>query len=478
MTEKRRRWLIVIGLVVVLVGMVGITAWYKLFREEPQLFASVEEAFKYGSIGNENDEGIPYYVWLILPRAFPEYLPPGGVGYLSLGMAWEEGRETPVGFSKKTIGFPRLGFNCAACHTATYRTSATSARVIVPTGPSSTFDVQGYVRFLASCAQDPRFSADYLLPFVEYNFDLSLVDKLLYRFVIIPRLREGLLEQSARYSWTYERPAWGPGRIDPFNPIKFHEDLLALDPATDSTIGNADMQPLWAMAEQDGYSLHRDGLNTSLTEVVLSGAIGDGARPKTLPFEHLAELEAYLRVVQPPEYPFGRAPNELVDAGGRVFQAECSACHGLGGSRTGTVIPIAEVGTDRHRLDMWTQEAATRYNAYADDEDWDFVAYVKTDGYVAKPLTGIWLQAPYLHNGSVPTLEDLLLPPLERPPTFYRGYDVYDRVKTGFVHDEAAAVHGFLFDISVTGNSNGGHEYGTELSPEEKRALVAFLRTL
>jgi len=47
-------------------------------------------------------------------------------------------------------------------------------------------------------------------------------------------------------------------------------------------------------------------------------------------------------------------------------------------------------------------------------------------------LDGIWLRAPYLHNGSVPTLQDLLNPPNERPQTFHRGYDVFDPVKIGF----------------------------------------------
>ena len=60
-------------------------------------------------------------------------------------------------------------------------------------------------------------------------------------------------------------------------------DQLGLNPDKDRTIGNSDMQPLWNMARHEGYSLHWDGLNNSLTEVVLTGAIGDGATLKTLP---------------------------------------------------------------------------------------------------------------------------------------------------------------------------------------------------
>ena len=82
--------------------------------------ATPEMRFKYGSIGAEHDAGIPYWIFYVLPRMFPEKLPGPG-GYASLGVPWEQGQELPVGFTKKTIGFPRVANNCAVCHTATYR---------------------------------------------------------------------------------------------------------------------------------------------------------------------------------------------------------------------------------------------------------------------------------------------------------------------------------------------------------------------
>src|SRR5262249_18592909 len=110
------------ALVVLLVlgAVVGYGAWALLIRQVPQSFESAEEGFKYGSIGTEDDNGLPYWVWVVLPRVFPEHLPGPG-GYTSLGVVWEEGKETPVGFSKRTIGFPRVGINCALCHSGTYR---------------------------------------------------------------------------------------------------------------------------------------------------------------------------------------------------------------------------------------------------------------------------------------------------------------------------------------------------------------------
>jgi len=99
---------------------VGAFVWWKLFRVVPVEYADDVENFKYGSIGTNPSTGLPYYLWMVLPRVFPEYLPGNG-GYASVGMTWEPGHETPVGFTKMTIGFPRIAVNCAACHSAPFR---------------------------------------------------------------------------------------------------------------------------------------------------------------------------------------------------------------------------------------------------------------------------------------------------------------------------------------------------------------------
>ena len=107
-----------------LIAAVGLLAWYELFREVPVHYADDADHYKYGSIGNEAAGGIPYWVWLALPRVFPQHLPGDG-GYASLGMIFEQGKvegdhsiggEVPIGFSKKTIGFPRVAMSSALPH--------------------------------------------------------------------------------------------------------------------------------------------------------------------------------------------------------------------------------------------------------------------------------------------------------------------------------------------------------------------------
>jgi hypothetical protein len=157
----------------------------------------------------------------------------------------------------------------------------------------------------------------------------------------------------------------------------------------------------------------------------------------------------------------------------------CASCHAFGGARTGTVIPLAEIGTDRHRVDMWNQEAADRYNAYSAGYPFQFKRFVKQEGYASVSLDGIWLRAPYLHNGSVPSIADLLEPAALRPSRFWRGHDAYDPARLGFISSGPDAERrGTPFDTAAPGNGNGGHLYGTDLSADDKRALLEYLKTL
>jgi len=95
--------------------------------------------------------------------------------------------------------------------------------------------------------------------------------------------------------------------------------------------------------------------------------------------------------------------------------------------------------------------------------------------YKARPLNGIWATAPYLHNGSVPNLDELLKPAAKRSAKFHVGSREFDPIHVGFQTDK-----GFLFDTSLPGNSNRGHEYGLEdMKDDQKRAsLLEYLKSL
>jgi processive rubber oxygenase RoxA-like protein len=97
--------------------------------------------------------------------------------------------------------------------------------------------------------------------------------------------------------------------------------------------------------------------------------------------------------------------------------------------------------------------------------------------YRARPLNGVWAMAPYLHNGSVPSLYDLLLPPNQRPKTFYVGDWEFNPEIVGY-ETKKQFPDAFPYNTTTRGNSNAGHEYGTDLSEEDRKALVEYLKTL
>jgi hypothetical protein len=105
--------------------------------------------------------------------------------------------------------------------------------------------------------------------------------------------------------------------------------------------------------------------------------------------------------------------------------------------------------------------------------------------YKARPLDGIWATAPYLHNGSVPTLNDLLKPPAQRPTQFSVGTRVYDPVNVGYVTRPDSPGNVFTYKtrdpqgFPIPGNSNQGHDYGiSSLTDAQRRALLEYLKSL
>jgi hypothetical protein len=202
-----RKIKVIILVLVVLVGVGAFVGWYKFFREEPQpdwVTATPEMRFKYGSIGAEYDAGVPYWIWYVLPRMFPEKLPGPG-GYAALGVAWEQGQELPIGFTKKVIGFPRVANTCAACHTASYRSKPDENPTFVPTGPGHTLNLEAFFRFMIDCAKDPRFNADNLMREIRLVTDLGWLDRMIYRFVLIPITKKRLLEREQQFAWVYRK---------------------------------------------------------------------------------------------------------------------------------------------------------------------------------------------------------------------------------------------------------------------------------
>jgi hypothetical protein len=460
----------------VVLGALGFFVWHKFFRTEPErAFENADEQFKYGSVGGEGEAGIPYWIWVVLPRVFPEYLPGAG-GYKAFGVVWEDGHELPVGFTKRTIGLPRVGNNCALCHVATYRKTLDDTPTPVVGAPANALRIQELLRFLTQVARDPRFTGSTLVDEIERETDLSFIDRLLYRFVIVPATRKALIEQGDKLKWMDPNPAWGPGRDDAFNLPKYMVASLPVD----GTTGQCDFNSLWNMGARSGNGrlMNWGGETPALKSIVVDSSLGVGARPGDEFDAHASRLEAYMIALKAPKYPFD-VDAGLAEKGRASYTRHCAECHDPGQPKTNTVIGLSEIGTDPERERTWSQQAADGFNAAVKKMGFERPPVVKNKGYYSPPLDGIWMRAPYLHNGSVPSLRDLLEPPKNRPPVFYRGLDLFDPVRVGFVVDpKLAKQDGWLHDTTRRGDGNQGHTYGTELPPEEKQALLEYLKTL
>jgi len=234
----------------------------------------------------------------------------------------------------------------------------------------------------------------------------------------------------------------------------------------------------------------------------------------TCSVKKLQDISYYAQKIQAPKWPeaiLGSIDTDKANKGKIIFQDKCLNCHDPKASYTltGTAsYTYISVGTDPNYIqgqlelinkkDIFTGMIAPWINHVKE------VAALQIEGLIyidllnyengrlpatwrspelnrieAKPLAGVWATAPYLHNGSVPTIWDLLQPVDQRPHRFHIGGFVYDTKKLGYIGDENLP-DGFEFEVNCLhcqGNSNQGHEFGTELSSEDKWNLIEFLKS-
>jgi mono/diheme cytochrome c family protein len=252
----------------------------------------------------------------------------------------------------------------------------------------------------------------------------------------------------------------------------------------DDTFGPGDIPAIWNLGKyhaERGQLPNYAGDSHDVRSVIIDSALGVLGAPPADKGDFLKQvqwLQDYLSSLPPPRYPFP-VDSVRAAAGKVVFDAQCARCHAS--ERTGMRIPLDEVGTDRARRDTWNKGAAIKANQVVTAMGIPRKGLVEEDlnGYKIPFLDGIWLRAPYLHNGSVPTLRDLLEPTAARPKIFWNGYDVYDPQRVGFITDgdEARRV-GTHFDTAAKGGGNQGHEFGSTLPAGDKEALLEYLKTL
>lgn len=205
------------------------------------------------------------------------------------------------------------------------------------------------------------------------------------------------------------------------------------------------------------------------------------------------DINEYLKTIEAPKYPKA-IDAELASKGEKLFRANCSECHGTYGEKwtyPNRIVDLKEIGTDPKRYEGIQEKFGEEYNKswFAKEEPTPYPV-VPTKGYQAPPLDGIWATAPYLHNGSVPTLYHLLNSKA-RPKMFTRSFKTgdadYDAKNVGWKFTEMKGLPGIklhpheerkIYDTTQPGRSNAGHTFGDGLTDAERMAVIEYLKTL
>ena len=299
------------------------------------------------------------------------------------------------------------------------------------------------------------------------------------------------------------RTNWGAGRVDAFGSARtflFDDKYEPINPVSYPPIFELNSHK-WFHYDNNTDTL----LERNFGQALGVGAIYDAGPPinTTLQVRNLLALEGFAAKLSAPKWPqeiLGKIDQERAKRGETLYTKFCATCHNppKDGEAFVRLFDLDEIKTDPERALMFAEKLPdgtplpdairTTMLAIKIKEIATFPPADKTAlemqprdwrgpaKYAARTIKGSWATAPYLHNGSVPTLDDLLKPAKDRPAKFYVGSHQYDVDKLGYVSDDKTT----LFDTSIHGNSNAGHEgekYGTNMSPDERKDLLEYLKT-
>lgn len=470
--------------------------------------------------GTISTEVVPERVLRAFMKIYPDLFPAADLSYLGLipdpAFGW------PIGISRKAEvkhlgGLSAVGINCASCHVAEIH-SAGSKEPIRILGVTSHFNVEAFFGsvlvatfktsepgnmklFLAAYFSNPALDAAWEAqqaritetmaadPFggkdiaagdlheitpaeLEMAADASDLPKLAHSMVkLFHNMRAALHVPDQPPDKA--PPASGPGRNDAFG-ILAASLLNKPQPYAPTKFGL-----VWDVDKRTW--VHWDGNTKSPIARNLLASLGLGAplhgKRGDIDFAMIKRQTDLSESIRPPKYPL-TIDKAAAKRGQAHFDSKCASCHG-GPEGDKRLYSIAEVGTDPHRAELFTEKQAEGFNKFL--AELEAVGYeppkefgVRSTGkYWAATLSGVWARSPYLHNGSVRTMQELLSAPAQRAKTFKRGSNEYDAAQMGYT--DAGP---YEFDTTMEGNSNSGHDYGTKLSAEQKRDLIEYLKTL
>lgn len=246
-----------------------------------------------------------------------------------------------------------------------------------------------------------------------------------------------------------------------------------------------DVPALWIARKRKALTVNAMRQGDFLKHIVTTSLITlkDTSEARKI-YEHAKDIWAWIKNLKPPAYPYpidaGRAAK-----GKALFLQTCAGCHGTYGDKPyypNVVVPPRVIGTDSM---LWKYFII--YTGYTDwfNKSWLAVSSPVAQerpqpGYVPPPLDGVWITAPYLHNGSVPTIENVLNSK-SRPALWQRNFnkEEYDYEKLGWRYKILSRPHGKkTYDTRIPGYGNYGHTFGDRLTGNERKNVIEYLKTL
>lgn len=292
--------------------------------------------------------------------------------------------------------------------------------------------------------------------------------------------------------------------VNPANNLTFaliaHRDAKtnrwseqALLPLPPEEVPPVSVPPWWRMAKKPAMFSMGEGRNDHGRMMMAASMLCTDSMEELQTIDSYApDIRAYIGSLTAPEYPFA-IDQASAGTGQALFEIHCSGCHGTypaGGQHEypARLVAIDTVKTDRTLIDF----AHGPGIAYIDwfNQSWfgEKSLAAPGPGYVAPPLDGIWATAPYLHNGSVPTIAGVIQS--SDRPVFWKHTvsdasdpDSYDQQRLGWSHDvlqEGQLDDGDtrIYRTTTPGYSNAGHQFGDHLNDAQRMAVLEYLKTL
>lgn len=492
------------------------------------------DIFENGSIGKK---GIPMMLFRLFPDVFPDIWGPVQVRDMGLFANTKKGAVLPYGFNygKGPIGVDSPGlrelttinvmtFSCTLCHSGWVRDSHGKVQKLIG-APANTFDFQKLRWALIKTTRDKRFTAKNFRKALakksgNFIYRKTMLNKseIFDRFVlkikgdhIIEHVKKGFDSEALTYDTYLKNMYKNDSRIYGGTPgysdilgagtWKIYLDELAAKgkelphnykSQLSPTVGLSDYIGVFNQGKRKWAQWDGSLPNPMIRNLI--SLIGQTGGAANINDKFLLKIGKFLNKLPPPSYIFAIDKRKAKE-GKKIFNRTCKNCHDNESSFSPEFL-----GVDKQRANMLHGNSHKPYvtathnaikkacNLFKNLGCSSFKSYVALRDkpvYFAPPLNGVWTAAPYLHNGSVPTLYHLLVPN-ERPETFYRGNIGYDSKKVGFIWAKPENKFAKIYNTKLIGSGNSGHGDkdkffgGIDFSKDRKKLfnLLEYLKTL